>query len=85
MNTENKLVVARGERDWGIDTMGEREWGVKSSSYGVNKLYKGHSTGASGVGQSFKHQPPCSGGSLLLPMLLGSCPQLKLSEINIFF
>ena len=53
MNTENKLVVARGERDWGIDTMGEREWGVKSSSHGVNKLYKGHSTGASGVGQSY--------------------------------
>ena len=37
VNTENKLMVDRGEGDGGISKMGEREGKTHASSYGMNK------------------------------------------------
>lgn len=37
MNTENKLMAARGEGSQGAGEMGEGEWEVQASSYGTSK------------------------------------------------
>ena len=39
INTENTLMVARGEVGGGMGKMGEGEWGIQASSYGIHKSW----------------------------------------------
>ena len=38
INTENKLMVARGKGDVQMDRMCEEEWEIQASSYGMNEV-----------------------------------------------